>query len=157
MATKNSDLYAIQIAPTLRTRNNPQRETAPLRFIEALYTMLGTEAANDIINIAVGKPGMVIDPSHSTVVSDGVATTCTLDVGDDDASGVGAAADADRYADGLDVAAAGVDRFDSIACAARLTPYAIASDCIIKATFATLATPVAGKKLRFRIGYLLPG
>lgn len=157
MATNNSDLYAIQIAPTLRTRNDPQRETSPLRFIEALYTMLGTEAANDLINIAVGKPGMVIDPSHSTVVSDGVATTATLDVGDTDALGVGLAADADRYADGLDVAAAGVDRFDSIACAARLTPYKINSECIIQAKFATLATPVAGKKLRFRIGYLLPG
>lgn len=157
MATKNSDLYAIQTAPTLRTRNNPVRENASLRFIEALYTMLGTEAANDLINIAVGFPGMVIDPSHSTVVSDGIATTATLDVGDTDASGVGAAADADRYADGLDVAAAGVDRFDSIACAARLTPYTIASDCIIQAKLVTLVTPVAGKKLRFRIGYLIPG
>lgn len=154
MATKNSDLYAVQIAPTLRTRNNPVRENQPLRFIEAKYTMLGTEAANDLINIAVGFPGMVIDPSHSTVVSEGIATTATLDVGDTDASGVGAAVDADRYADGLDVAAAGVDRFDSIACAARLTPYTIASDCIIQAKFATLVTPVAGKVLRFRIGYL---
>jgi hypothetical protein len=157
MATKNSDLYAVQIAPTLRSRNNPVRENASLRFIEALYTMLGTEAQNDLINIAVGLQGMVIDPSHSTVVSEGIATTATLDVGDTDLLGVGTAVDIDRYADGLDIAAAGVDRFDANACAARLTPYTLGSDCIIQGKFITLVTPVAGKKLRFRIGYLIAG
>jgi len=156
MSTYNSDLYAIQAAPTLRTRNARAREDSPLRFIECLYTMTGAEAQNDLINLAVGKPGMVIDPSHSTVVSDGIATTATIDVGDTDAEGVGAVVDVDRYADGLDVAAAGVDRFDANACAARLTPYTIASDCLIQAKFITLVTPVAGKKLRFRIGYLSP-
>ena len=53
MSTYNSDLYAIQAAPTLRTRNARAREDSPLRFIEGLYTMTGAEAAGDLINIAV--------------------------------------------------------------------------------------------------------
>lgn len=153
MATKNSDIYAKQADPRLGNRNAGIKEAGHLLYLIATYTMLGTEAAGDKINI--GKlPGCIIDPSHSTVVGDGVATTATLDVGDDDVAGVGAAADGDRYADGLDVAAAGVDRFDSIAAAARLTPYALGAGSIIIGTFATLDTPVAGKKLVFRIGYL---
>lgn len=155
MATVNSDIYAKQIDPTLGNRNAGLKENSPLRFLDALYTMLGTEAANDLINIAKLPQGAVIDPCHSTVVGDGVATTATLHVGDDDTAGVGAAADDDRYATSMDVAAAGVDRFDSTAAAARLTPYALGADSIIQGKFATMNTPVAGKKLRFRIGYRL--
>jgi hypothetical protein len=154
MATRNSDIYAKQADPKLGNRNLGIRETGVLLFLTATYTMVGTEAANDLINIGTLKQGSIIDPSHCTVVSDAIATTATIDVGDNDVAGVGAAADPDRYADGLDVAAAGVDRFDSIAAAARLTPYALGADSIIQAKFATLVTPVAGKKLVFRIGYL---
>jgi hypothetical protein len=154
MATKNSDVYAKQADPKLGNRNSGIRENGGLRFLTATYTMLGTEVAGDKINIGKLPQGCIIDPSHSTVVGDAIATTATLDVGDDDTAGVGAVADVDRYADGLDVAAAGVDRFDSIAAAARLTPYALGADAIIIGTLVTLDTPVAGKKLVFRIGYL---
>jgi hypothetical protein len=153
MATKNTDLGALQYTPNIGTRAEGLNASASLRFITATYTMLGTEAANDLVRIGKLPPNARVDPSHSTVVSDAVATTCTIDVGDDDDTGVGAAAVADRYADGLDVAAAGVDRFDSIACAARLTPYTTSKECWLLAKFATLATPVAGKKLVFRVGY----
>jgi hypothetical protein len=156
MATFNSDIYAKQANPILGNRNAGIRETGRLLFLTATYTMVGTEAAGDKINIGKLPQGCIIDPSHSTVVGDAIATTATLDVGDDDVAGVGAAADVDRYADGLDVAAAGVDRFDSIAAAARLTPYVLGTDSIIIGTLVTLDTPVAGKKLTFRIGYLAP-
>ena len=154
MATKNSDIYAKQADPRLNNRNSGIREAGTLMFATAIYTMLGTEAAGDKINIVKLPQGCIIDPSHCTVVGDGIAGTATLDVGDDDVAGVGAAAVVDRYADGLDVAAAGVDRFDSIASASRLTPYTLGADSIIIGTLVTLVTPVAGKKLVFRIGYL---
>jgi hypothetical protein len=153
MATNNSDLGAIQYAPTLRNRAQGLAASGIVLFADAKYTMLGTEAAADKIRICKLPPRAKVDPTLSTVVGDGIATTATLDVGDDDDAGVGAAADVDRYADGLDVAAAGIDKFDSIAAAARLTPYVTSKECWLLGTFATLTTPVAGTILRFRIAY----
>ena len=118
-------------------------------------TMAGTEAANDTVRLIKLPKRAMVDPTHSSVVSEGVATTATIDIGDDDTAGVGAAADADRYADGLDVAAAGVDSFDSIAAAARLTPYVLGAESWIILTWATMNTPVAAKKLTVRLGYIV--
>ena len=154
MATFNSDIFAKQASPTLGNRNAGVRENGDLRFLTATYTMTGDEEAGDKINIGKLPQGCIIDPSHSTVVTDGIAGTATLDVGDDDVAGVGGVADVDRYADGLNVASAAVARFDSIAAPARLTPYALGDDAIIIGTLVTLVTPVAGRKLVFRIGYL---
>jgi hypothetical protein len=154
MATTNSTVYAKQISPTMGNRIAGIVQTAaPVRIFEYVHTMVGTEAAGDILNLIKLPQGAIIDPSLSSVVSNGIATTATIDIGDDDTAGVGAAADADRYADGLDVAAAGVDKFDSIAAAARLTPYALGADSIIQLTWATMNTPVAGTKLTVRLAY----
>ena len=107
MATFESDIYAVQNVTTLRNRNAGRDQSAQVMFADALYTMLGTEAANDIINLVRLPGGVKVDPTLSSVTGDGIATTATIDVGDNDVLGVGAAADVDRYADGLDVAAAG--------------------------------------------------
>jgi len=154
MATFNSDVYAKQANPIMGNRNPGIIENGALRFLVAKYIMLGTEVAGDKINIGRLPQGSIVDPSHSTVVTDGIAGTATLDVGDNDVLGVGSVADVDRYADGLNVAGAGATRFDSIAAAARLTPYALGEDSIIIGTLVTLVTPVAGRILTFRIGYL---
>lgn len=154
MATKNSTVYAKQIDPTLGNRIiGPNQLQTPVRVFEYTHTMVGDEAANDILNLVKLPQGAIIDPSLSSVVSEGIATAATIDIGDDDTAGVGAAADADRYADGLDVAAAGVDKFDANACAARLTPYALGADSVIKLTWASMTTPVADKKLTIRLAY----
>lgn len=153
MATGNTDLYAKQASPNLGNRARGDNLTATLLVLIATYTMTGAEAANDIINIASLPQGTMIFPHLSEVTGDGIATTATLDVGDNDVLGVGSAVDADRYADGLNVAAAGSDLFNANACAAETTPYRLGSDAIIKGLFATMATPVAGKKLVFRIVY----
>lgn len=153
----SSDIAAKQLDPKLGNRNQGLKQTAIVLFATAIYTMLGTEAAADSFKIVKLPPRAMVDPTLSTVTSEGVATTCTLDIGDDDVLGVGAAADVDRYADGLDVAAAGIDKFDSIIAAARLTPYVLGSEAWIIGTFATLATPVAGKKLTIRLAYLIVG
>jgi hypothetical protein len=154
MATTNSTIYAKQINPTMANRlTSPQALSLNVRLFEFVYTMLGTETAADIINLVKLPLGAIIVPGLSSVTTDGIATTATIDVGDDDVLGVGAAADPDRYADGLNVAAAGVDLFDANACAARLTPYALGADAVITLTWATMDTPVAGRKLTFRIAY----
>lgn len=154
MATTNSTVYAKQINPTMANRiADPNQTQTPVRFFEYTHTMLGTEAAADVLNLVKLPLGAIIDPTLSTMVNDGAATTATVDIGDDDTAGVGAAADGDRYCDGVSVAAAGIVRFDSIASAARLTPYALGADSIITLTWATMNTPVAGKKLTIRIAY----
>jgi hypothetical protein len=65
------------------TQNNPLFEGPP--EIIATYVWTGNEAANDLINIAVALPGVVISPNGK--VSSGVsapATTLTFAVGDND-------------------------------------------------------------------------
>lgn len=156
MATSNSAVYAKQIAPTMGNRNSRMLENAKVFFATVAYTMLGTEAAGDILNLIKLPQGSIIVPGLSRIIAEAIATTATVDIGDDDVAGVGAAADADRYADGLDVAAAGVDLFDSIIAAARLTPYTLGADSIITLTWATMNTPVAGKKIQVQIAYLAP-
>ena len=151
MPTFNSTVYAKQLDPKMGNRVVPTLLCARVQFAEIAYTMLGTEAAADVINLCKLPEGAKIVPGLSNVTGDGIATTATMDIGDTDDT---TAADVDRYADGLDVAAAGTDLFSAIAGVAQLTPYALQKDAIITATFATLNTPVAGKKLLFRIAYL---
>jgi hypothetical protein len=151
MSTVNSTIYAKQISPTMGNRVPVTDLQLKPKVATVLYTMLGTEAANDLINLCVLPEGAIVDPTHSSLTTDGVATTCTLSVGDTDDT---TAAVADRYAVALNPAAAGHALFSSTAGAARLTPYALQKDTVIQAKFLTLVTPVAGKKLLFRIGYL---
>lgn len=157
MATSNTTTYGKQIDPTMGNRLTPRELNSKTFFADIAYTMLGTEAQGDFLNLIKLPQAAVIDPTLSSVVTDGIATTATLDIGDDDDEGVGAAADADRYADGLDVAAAGVDLFSANAAAARLVPYKLSKDSIIKLEFKTLVTPVAGKKLLIRLAYRIEG
>jgi len=157
MATSNTTIYGKQIDPTMGNRLTPRELCSKTFFADIPYTILGTEAQGDFLNLIKLPQAAVIDPTLSSVVTDGIATTATLDIGDDDDEGVGAATDADRYADGLDVAAAGVDLFSANAAAARLVPYKLSKDSIIKLEFKTLVTPVAGKKLLIRLAYRIEG
>jgi len=153
MPTFYSDLGLLENNPNIGARAQGLAKSAILLWADCLYTMLGTEAAADKVRLFRLPPRAKVDPMLSTVVTDGIATTATIDIGDDDDGGVGAAVDVDRYADGLDVAAAGVDKFDSIIAAARLTPYVTSKDCWCELTFVTLVTPVAARMLRIRVGY----
>jgi hypothetical protein len=149
--TRNSVLAALQADPVIGSRAEGLNASAETLFVTTTYTMLGTEAAGDFVRICKLPPRVMVDPTLSTITSEGVATTLTVDVGDDDDTGVGTAADADRYADGLDCAAAGIDLFSANACAARLTPYVTSKECWLIAELKTLVTPVADKKLTFRV------
>ncbi len=65
------------------SQNNPLFEGPP--EILATYTWAGTEAAGDVINIAVAQAGLVISPSG--IVASGTtapATTLTVAIGDND-------------------------------------------------------------------------
>lgn len=71
------------IVPPPTVQNNPLFEGPP--EILATYVWAGTEAANDIINIAIGRAGWIISPTGR--VASGVtapATTLTMAIGDND-------------------------------------------------------------------------
>jgi hypothetical protein len=145
MTTTNTALAAKEADPRFGNRADGL-DKGPIILITTIYTMLGTEAANDLVNIAKIPARCRPIPELSHVIGDGIATTATLDVGDTDDTD---AADPDRYADGLNVAAAGTDQFSGGV--ASLTPYTTQKECWLQGKFATMNTPVAGKKLTFKI------
>jgi hypothetical protein len=145
-----------------------------LKFADYVYQFTGSEAALDVINLGLGgankkfPKGTEVVPalSYSFVETD-CAVTLTLDVGDLDTAAASAAylngdayavshtaSDADRYCDGIDIGAVGVDAFANGV--ATAIPHVLQEDCLLTATFATLSTPSASGVLRIRIAYLTP-
>jgi len=146
MAEFSSDIAALQADPTAKNLADPIKVYGGMAYCEATVTLeSGVAAADTVLLVKVPANFRLLD-HLSTVASEGIVTSgvATIDIGDDDDS---TAADTDRYADGLDVAAAGVDLFNANSAAQRLTPYTIRQTSWIKLTFATLTTPVVGKKL----------
>ena len=65
------------------SQNNPLLEGPP--DVTATYTWTGSEAANDIINIAVAPAGVVISPNgHVSSGLTAISSTLTLAIGDND-------------------------------------------------------------------------
>lgn len=149
MAQFYSDTYAIQRAPTPKNRNSAVIENGRYRCYEALVTLESGVAAGDTVVLCEVPAGYRLRVHDCDVVSEDITDTAgaaTIHVGDDDDT---TAADEDRYAVSLNVAAAGTDNFASTAAVARLTPYTTQKTCRIIMKFATLVSPTVGKKLRF--------
>lgn len=147
-------LYPVGLSATvgLAQRLSTKNFTPRCCVLDVVYTMLGTEVAGDVIRFGPLHQGDRVLPHLSIVTSDGIAATATVDIGDTGTTSAWAvlqAADVDRYADGLDVAAAGADLFTAGTAPAALVPqFDLLGDTWLTATLVTLATPVAGKKLR---------
>lgn len=131
--------------------NDPVKELGTLSLPTCVYTMTGAEIQNDIINVMRLTMGAVVDPSGN-VFGNGIATTATITVGDTDTVGGTVTADASRYSGSINVAAAMTAPLAFASGTALAAPAETTDDPVwITATFATLATPVAGKVLVFRI------
>ncbi len=103
------------------------------------YTMLGTEAALDTLQMgkAVPKGAYILEQILSCNAS--VGATATVDVGD--------AEDADRYMAGVDLASAAINRIDEPDTGAGYKVDETDADNLDNQaliTFATLVTPVTG-------------
>jgi hypothetical protein len=127
-----------------------------LRVATVQYTSDGTQAENDIIRLVKFDHPVTIHPELSSVHASAAmsATACTLDIGDD-SEWTAITPDADRYADGLDLGAAGIDLFTAPAVPAAVgTPYTTTEGGWLDATIATLTGAAAsGVVLTFRIVY----
>lgn len=152
MATLYGTVAAKQNAPTNKDPLYPIETLPNTRKLLLTYVMTGDEVAADIVRLYKLPPGCIVLPKTSTVTGDAVATTATITVGLYDLDGV--VIDADKYSTALDVAAAGSDTFTGGA--AATTPYTNTVEAWLTFTFATLGTPVAGKKLDFYVDVNFP-
>jgi|SRR3990172_2637305 len=152
MATVYTDIGAVQagLVNTLANQNDTNLQLGGVGWITALYTMVGDETTSTIIYIARLNAGTLVHP-YGYAGSDGAATTLTVTIGDTDTQGGTVSADVDKYSTALNVAAAGTNVLFATA-AQVMTPTAIVDDqCWLTASVASIGTPVAGKKIAFRV------
>ena len=162
--------------------NDPGIEIGNMREITAIYQMYGNEAASDVINLYLAQPGTKVSPV-GWVSQSGIATTATINIGDDDTTGSGLVsnptqnaaitdgASATRYCSGLNVATGQTGALAFTGGDALYNPYIIGatategstgptgtgvSGAWVYARFVTLGTPVAGKVLVFRLRVIKP-
>jgi hypothetical protein len=165
MPVFKSDIITKKEAATLQQSNglvNGDDVSGTLLYATAKVSLPNTTAANDTLPLFDLPPGAVLVPQLSHVAcSANPGATFTLDVGDDGIASYNGStavdADADRYADGMNLASGGVVAFCAPACpAAALSPLRAKVPLRITAKVATIATPAAAD-LVFTIAYRVKG
>ena len=68
--------------------NDAGIEFAQVIEVVSIYQMYGNEASSDIVNLYMAQPGSQVKPT-GTISGSGIATTATVDIGDDDTQGYG--------------------------------------------------------------------
>lgn len=155
MPTFNSPRYASQVGSAGGSPASgyplAKLSAGKKRIAVVPYTLAGTEAASDIINLIRLKPGAVVIPSESRIVCEDPGTALTIDVG--------FASNDDALCDGAALTTAHDVTFTSAASvtatAQQYVPAALAvGDEVIFATVRTATSLTAGAKLLFLIAYL---
>lgn len=152
MAEFNTSIFAEQA----EDRDNPSRLARPnvasgeVEFACIPYTLAGTEAANDIINLCLLPAGAIPIPQLSKVTCADPGTTLTLDVGNAD--------DGDGFADGIVLSAGGSVEFTSGTAPAWLPQTPLVADAgsgnsAIQATVASAASLTASVVLYFLLAW----
>jgi len=151
MAESNTTLYAAQIG----SAGNSPGLTYPLaklaqgklRIAHVEYTVTGSEAANDTINLVRLKVGAVIVPSLSVLILANPGTALVIDIGD--------ATTADRYSDALTVSAGGRFLWTAGTADNDYTAFTItAGNEVVIATIKTAGTLTGSTAALFLVAYL---
>jgi hypothetical protein len=150
MAEKNTAERAVQIAPNLGSRLSAKLLSPMLLWATVTRTVDATEAAADVINIIDLPAGAELVPDLMKVANDGAGGTSVV------ISKIGDAEDDDRYsATNIALTAAGnvsVTPTNAIV----VTPFKITETTkTIKATLAGTLPMTAGKKIVFKVPYLV--
>lgn len=152
MASFNSPFYGKQVgaAGTSPASSYPLAPSA-IRFIPIEYTLAGTEAANDTINLFRAQVGSTLIPSLCRITCEDPGTALTIDIGD--------AGDSDRYLDGAALTTAHDLTFGALASvtatAAQYRPVKITdANKDIVATVMTATSLTAGAKLLILLAFL---
>lgn len=113
MANFNTTLYTGQLGGAGASLNAPagfplaKVALGKLRIVEIPYVLAGTEAANDIINLTILRPGARVIAALSKVVCQDPGTTLTVQIGD--------ASNRSRYSGTIVLDAGGVIELSSVA------------------------------------------
>ena len=153
MATFNSTEYTAQG----ESRANPSRLGDPnissgsVEFAIVPYTLAGTEAATDTINLCLLPRDCIPVPALSKVVCADPGTTLTLDIGTSN--------DADGFADGIVLSAGGQVEFGTSSplpawlAQTPLVPDTGSGNAVIKATVVSAASLTASVVLYFVLAW----
>lgn len=133
-----------------KTAIQGDRIGAVILYATAIYTLLGTEAAADTIQILDLPAGASVVPQLSHVTCADPGTTLTLDIGD--------ASNTDRSADGIVLSAGGLVAFTSGTLPVDATVPTLATEQTrIYATVASADELIADVKVVFTIAYRIKG
>lgn len=143
---------------TLANLQDPNFSFGRIKEIVATYTMTGSEAANDAVYIARVPKGALVSPVSGTIASVGgaPAAALTCSVGDTDTKDGTGSYDPARYSAAVDIHTQTTTTPVAFSGGTELItnapPQEVVDDwCWLLATFATVTTPSAGKKIVFRI------
>jgi len=153
MATLYTDVATKQDSPLPANRVAGNKITGENRYIEAVYTTTGAEAASDIIDVTDIPIGAVVIPELSRVACEASGGTGTA------ISKIGDASDDDRYsATSIALTSAATTAVTpAVATSVTLRTPVTSTTKRIKATVALSSGSVtAGKKVVFTIAYRLP-
>jgi F420-0:gamma-glutamyl ligase-like protein len=152
MATLNSTLAAAQ-ADTTNVQNRAAGKdlTGNVVYARGSYTTTATDAAADVLRLALLPKGAVVIPSLCKIDTEDLGTDISVTVGDLDTT-----ADADRYSTAVSLATAGVVSFASGVAGAN--PHALEAEAWITATLtdAGSISITADKDVTFWIAYRMP-
>lgn len=156
MATFYTAQGQLQNAEVDAKRASGEKLHGRLRVATVQYTSDGNQAADDIIKLFFAEVPITIHPELCSVHASAAlsATAATIDIGDDSAW-THTTPDEDRYADGIDVGAAGIDLWTAPAVPAAVSsPYTTTTGGWIEAKIATLTGAAASDVvLTFKIVY----
>lgn len=154
MASFDSAFYALQkptrtTTPTRLATENTAAGTIEIAVIP--YTIAGTEATNDTVNLCILPAGAVPLPAYSKV-------SCSADPGSTLVLDVGTAADADGWIDGITLSSGGTveamsGTFPAFTAATPLAADTGSGNAVVYATLASVSTLTASVILYFHLAY----
>lgn len=153
MATLKTDVQTAQTTGFAKDRVEGQKVTGEVRYVEAVYTTTGAEAAADVIEVVTLPVGAIVLPERSSIACEALGGTGTA------LSKLGDAGDDDRYsATGVVLTAAAHTAVTPALATSVLvrTPLTTTTN-VLKATVALSSGSVtAGKKIVFLLAFRMP-
>ena len=146
MASFNASNYQGAVT-SLANRLESKDVEFTVKYKKASFATNDAIAADDKINLAIIPAGCRVIPELSYARrSKATATALTVDIGD--------SADADRYANGLDIKDAGTSAFTTPAVPdGTLNPFTLTTDTVIFADVQAASAVLDGINIEFLIAY----
>lgn len=152
MATYKTDIATGQQAASVAGRVNGAKASGRIAYVDALYACNGAEINDDIIEVAELPIGANLLPDLCRVSCEAIGGTSPV------LQSIGDAASDNRYQSTNIALGSEASTLFTPVVARMHTPWVITDATkVIRAKFGiTSGNPTAGKKVRFRLAYLMP-